>query len=80
MTARCLLSQDDLAGVAVLAYQAFESAMISLNSVINGSDSRTHATRRKRAKILLSNHRTKINWSLQSPPRVSHRSRLAVYI
>ena len=59
-SARYLLSQDDLAGVAGLAYQAFESALISLTSVINGSDSRTHAGRRKRAKVLLSNHRTKI--------------------
>lgn len=67
-SARYLLSQDDLAGVAGLAYQAFESAVISLTSVINGSDSRTHAARRKRAKVLLSNHRTKIDllWEVRN--------------
>ncbi len=67
-SARYLLSQDDLAGVAGLAYQAFESALISLTSVINGSDSRTHAGRRKRAKVLLSNHRTKIDllWEVRN--------------
>jgi len=43
------------------AENLMKSAGISLTSVINGSDSRTHAARRKRAKVLLSNHRTKID-------------------
>jgi HEPN domain-containing protein len=67
-SARYLISQDDLAGVAGLAYQAFESAVISLTSVINGSDSRTHAARRERAKALLSNHRANIDllWEVRN--------------
>ncbi len=61
-SARGLFDQGDLAGVAGLAYQAFESAMIALTDVINGTDSGGHAARRVRAKDLLSSHRDKIDF------------------
>lgn len=61
-SARGLFHQGDLAGVAGLAYQAFESAMIALTEEINGADPGSHASRRSRAKVLLSSHRDRIDF------------------
>lgn len=60
-SARDLLAQGDLARVAGLAYQAFESALIALTREINGVDPGGHAARRERAKQLLAEHRDKID-------------------
>lgn len=60
-SARDLLAQGDLAGVAGLAYQAFESALIALTQEINGADPGGHVARRDRAKQLLAEHRDKID-------------------
>lgn len=59
---RDLLAQDDLAGVAGLAYQASESALIALTLEKDGVNAGTHAARRQRAKELLAQHRDKIDW------------------
>jgi len=50
-----------LAGVAGLAYQAFESALIALTQEINGADPGSHIARREWAKQLLAEHRDKID-------------------
>jgi len=61
-SARDLHQQGDLAGVAGLAYQAFESAVIALTEEVNGADPGSHAARRSRAKELLSSHQEKIDF------------------
>ena len=61
-SARDLYQQGDLAGVAGLAYQAFESSMIALTEEVNGADPGSHAARRSRAKVLLSSHHEKIDF------------------
>ena len=52
-SAKDLYEQGDMAGVAGLAYAAFESAIIALIKKKNGMDYPSHLLRRKRAKILL---------------------------
>ena len=64
-SARTLFDQGDLAGVAGLAYQAFESALIALTIEKNGADAGSHLARRERAKALLSHHRDKIDLLLE---------------
>ena len=61
-SARELFDHGDLAGVAGLAYQAFEAAMIALTININGSDAGSHSARRERAKELLGPDRDKIDF------------------
>lgn len=53
-SARCLFEQEDLTGVAGLAYQAVEAAIIHLTNKMNGKISAAHGERRKRAEELLS--------------------------
>ena len=52
-SAKDLYEQGDMAGVAGLAYAAFESAIIALIKKKNGMDYPSHLLRRERAKILL---------------------------
>lgn len=61
-SARDLFARGDLAGVAGLAYQAFESALIALTIEKNGTNAGSHLARRERAKALLSHHRDKIDF------------------
>lgn len=67
-SAKDLFDQGDIAGVAGLAYQAFESAFIALTIEKNGVDAGSHSTRRERAKALLSQHRDKIEtlWEIRN--------------
>ncbi|MFH1275796.1 MAG: hypothetical protein ABIH82_01665 [Candidatus Woesearchaeota archaeon] len=51
-SAKALFKLGDLAGVAGLAYQAFEAAIIVL-SKINNNDKADHVTRRKKAEEIL---------------------------
>jgi HEPN domain-containing protein len=52
-SARELFELGETAGVAGLAYQAFESATMFLLEEVNGSDGTTHSSRQARAKALL---------------------------
>jgi len=52
-SAKDLLEKQDYAGVAGLAYQAVESAIIVLTEKINGKDKKSHHNRRKRAREIL---------------------------
>jgi len=67
-SARTLLAQGDMAGVAGLAYQAFESALIALTLEKDGANSGHHAARRQRAKELLRQHRDQIDflWEIRN--------------
>jgi len=67
-SARTLLAQGDLAGVAGLAYQAFESALIALTRAMDGANAGSHGARRERAKTLLAEHRGKIDllWEVRN--------------
>ena len=60
-SARDLQTAGDLAGVAGLAYQAFESAVIALSLHVDGANGGTHESRRRRAKSLLMQHRRQID-------------------
>ncbi len=52
-SAKVLYERGDMAGVAGLAYAAFESAIIALTKKKNGMDYPSHLLRRERAKVLL---------------------------
>ena len=52
-SAKDLLEKEDYAGVSGLAYQAVESAIITLTEKINGKDKKDHYSRRKRAQEIL---------------------------
>ena len=67
-SAEDLFKEGDLAGVAGLAYQAFESATMALIKVKNGMDQKSHLGRRKRAKELLEEFRDKIDflWEIRN--------------
>ncbi len=58
-SAEDLYEQGDLAGVAGLAYAAFESAIMSLTDKINGKDYKSHNLRKKRLKRCYVNMRIK---------------------
>ncbi|MBI5459226.1 HEPN domain-containing protein [Methanobacterium sp.] len=61
-SAEDLHEQGDLAGVAGLAYAAFESAIMSLTDKINGKDYHSHRLRKERAKEMLSKHEDKMDF------------------
>lgn len=63
-----LYKEGDIAGVAGLAYQAFESALVALSMKMNGSNGGTHLARRERAKELLVKFQDKIDflWSVRN--------------
>lgn len=61
-SAEDLHARGDLAGVAGLAYAAFESAIISLTDKINGKDYGSHNSRKKRAKELLNKYEDKMDY------------------
>ncbi len=67
-SAKDLYEQGNLAGVAGLAYAAFESANMTLTDKINGKDYRSHNLRRERAKTLLKKHQDKIDilWEIRN--------------
>ncbi|MEL7672035.1 HEPN domain-containing protein [Methanobacterium sp.] len=67
-SAKDLHKQGDLAGVAGLAYAAFESATMTLTSKLNGKDYRSHNMRRERAKTLLKKYQDKIDvlWEIRN--------------
>ena len=67
-SAEILYETGDYHGVAGLAYQAFESAVMCLIEIENGEDQRSHARRRKRAKQLLSEYGDKIDnlWEIRN--------------
>ena len=67
-SAETLFEADDYHGVAGLAYQAFESAVMCLIEIRNGMDQRSHAGRRKRAKELLKEYRDRIDtlWDIRN--------------
>ena len=60
-TARHSLERGDFAGVAGLAYQAFESAVSYLLGEVNGRDPGTHMGRLRRAKELIRDTRDEVN-------------------
>jgi HEPN domain-containing protein len=60
-SARDLYERGDMAGVAGLAYAAFESAIIALAKKKNGRDYPSHLLRRERAKVLLDKYQAKID-------------------
>ena len=64
-SAKDLLEKEDYAGVAGLAYQAVESAIIALTEKINGKDKTGHYSRRKRAQEILDLSKETLNklWS-----------------
>jgi HEPN domain-containing protein len=67
-SAEDLYDQGDLAGVAGLAYAAFESAIISLTDKINGKDYQSHNLRKKRAKEMLGKYEDKMDllWEIRN--------------
>lgn len=67
-SAKDLYEQGDMAGVAGLAYAAFESATMTLTGKINGKDYRSHNLRRERAKTLLKKYHDKIDllWEIRN--------------
>ena len=67
-SARDLYEQGDMAGVAGLAYAAFESATMTLTDKINGKDYKSHNLRRERAKELLKRNQDKIDllWEIRN--------------
>lgn len=67
-SARDLFNQGDLAGVAGLAYQAFESAIIALSIEQTGMDPGSHAARRQQAEGLVKKGRDKIDllWEIRN--------------
>lgn len=67
-SAKALYDRGDLAGVAGLAYAAFESALIALTKKRNGVDYSSHSLRRQRAKVLLKHYRDTIDvlWEVRN--------------
>lgn len=67
-SATALYERGDMAGVAGLAYAAFESAIIALTKKRNGLDYSSHSLRRQRAKVLLENYRDTIDvlWEVRN--------------
>lgn len=67
-SAEDLFAQGDIAGVAGLAYAAFESAIMSLTNQVNGKDYASHGLRKERAKELLNNHQDKLDllWEVRN--------------
>jgi|DewCreStandDraft_2_1066082.scaffolds.fasta_scaffold04169_7 HEPN domain-containing protein len=67
-SARSLFDQGDLAGVAGLAYQAFESAIIALSIEQTGVDPGSHTARRQQAEGLVKEGRDKIDllWEIRN--------------
>lgn len=67
-SAQGLYEQGYLAGVAGLAYAAFESATMTLTIKINGKDYSGHNLRRERAKTLLKKYPDKIDllWEIRN--------------
>jgi HEPN domain-containing protein len=51
-----LFREGNIAGVAGLAYQAYESAVMALTLRVNGADPGTHRARIDRARQLLQTH------------------------
>jgi len=64
-SAKDLLEKEDYDGVAGLAYQAVESAIIQLTDKVNGNDKKSHNSRRKRAQEILNISNDTLNelWS-----------------
>lgn len=60
--AKTLYQQNDFSGVAGLAYQSLESAIIGLTSEIGEANSGTHQERLERAKKLLKSGQDKIDF------------------
>lgn len=67
-SAQDLYEKGDMAGVAGLAYAAFESATMALTLKLNGKDYPSHNLRRRRAKDLLKTHQNKIDllWEIRN--------------
>lgn len=61
-SAKDLYDTGDLAGVAGLAYAAFESATMALTARFNGKDHQNHRLRMERVKTLLSEYDDKIDF------------------
>lgn len=61
-SAEDLHERGDMAGVAGLAYAAFESAIMSLTDKINGKDYHSHRLRKERAKEMLTKHEDKMDF------------------
>lgn len=61
-SAKDLYEQGDLAGVAGLAYAAFESATMALTNKVNGKDHQNHRLRMERIKSLLSEYEHQIDF------------------
>ncbi len=64
-SAKDLMGKEDYAGVAGLAYQAVESAIVDLTGKVNGKDKKGHYSRRKRAQEILNLSKGTLNklWS-----------------
>jgi HEPN domain-containing protein len=67
-SAKALYERGDMAGVAGLAYAAFESSIIALTKKKNGTDYPSHLLRRERAKVLLDKYQEKIDvlWEVRN--------------
>ena len=67
-SAKALYERGNMAGVAGLAYAAFESAIIALTKKKNGLDYPSHLLRRERAKVLLEEYQDRIDvlWEVRN--------------
>ena len=67
-SAKDLYERGDMAGVAGLAYAAFESAIIALTKKKDGIDYPSHLLRRERAKVLLDKYQDRIDvlWEVRN--------------
>lgn len=61
-SAEDLYESGDLAGVAGLAYAAFESSIMALTEKMNGKDYYSHSLRKERAKSMLTQYEDKVDF------------------
>jgi HEPN domain-containing protein len=67
-SAEMLFKEGDMAGVAGLTYQAFESALMAFNKIVKGKDIPSHKYRMKTAKELYSDHFEEVDflWEMRN--------------
>lgn len=67
-SAELLYNEGDIAGVAGLTYQAFESALMAFNKIVKGKDIPSHKYRMKTAKELYSEHFEEVDflWEMRN--------------
>lgn len=67
-SAELLYKEGDMAGVAGLTYQTFESALMAFNKIVKGKDIPSHKYRMKTAKELYSEHFEEVDflWEMRN--------------